>query len=395
MDHDTIGARIKRFRGPITQRELAERAEIHIDVVRKLEQGKRTGASIATLHKIARALDIDIADLVGKRYGIMSADPDSGIVAIRRALTNVDDLLDAAEEPPVTLEDARRAVDYAWGAYWNGRYELLSTVLPPGIGQLRATAHAAREADRAAAHDLLARMYWVTGCTLVHLGQTDPAFIAIRQALTAAERGDDPLLVAMLRGSVGWQLLVQGRYEEAHGVALKAAAGVAPSGNASAPNLSVYGSLVLQASVSAGRGQRTAEALDIASAAAEVADRIGGDRTDYESEFGPSQVVMQTVDINVSAERYAEALTAAKRMPDRGANLSPVGRARHLVDKAAALARLGRHQEALDMLLTAERIGGKEWLEYQTLLKQVTAELLDHDRQASLRSFAKRAGVRA
>ncbi|WP_280185466.1 MULTISPECIES: helix-turn-helix domain-containing protein [Nocardia] len=396
MDEDSIGARIKRFRGPISQREVAERAEIHVDVIRKLEQGKRNGAAIATLHKIARALDVDIADLVGKRYGVPSDDKDAGVVAIRRALTSVNDLRDTdAEEPVVSLPAARRSVDYAWGAYWNGRYELLSTILPTGITQLRATAHAAQGGDTAPAHDLLARMYWVTGCTLVHLGQADPAFIAIRSALTAAEKGDDPLLLAMLRGSVAWQLLVQGRYEEAHGVALKAAAGVEPAGDVSNEHLSVYGSLILQSAVSAGRDQRTRDALDIAGAAGEVADRIGADFRHYESDFGPSAVVMQKVDINVSSERYPEALAAAKAMPNRGAGLTPVGRARHLTDQAAALVRLGRHQEALDMLLTAERVGGQEWLKYQTLLRQVVGELLENDRRSTLRAFADRLGVRA
>lgn len=162
-----------------------------------------------------RALDVDISDLVGKRHGIPSGNPDAGIVAIRRALTPVDDLLgEIPEEHAVTHNEGSRAVDYAWGAYWAGRYELLSSILPSGLVQLRATVHAARNGMVAPANELLARMYWVTGCTLVHLGQTDPAFLAIRQALVAAEQGNDPLLLATIRGSVAWQLLVQGRYDE-------------------------------------------------------------------------------------------------------------------------------------------------------------------------------------
>ncbi|WP_040838838.1 helix-turn-helix domain-containing protein [Nocardia brevicatena] len=396
MEHDTLGQRIRRYRGKrLTQKQLAEQAGVSLDLIKKLEQEVRTGASIASLQKIARALDIDIADLVGKRYGIPSEDPDAGVVAIRRALTNVDDLIGLdSDEPPVSLREAQRAVDYAWGAYWGGRYEVLTSILPPGISQLRATAHAAQAETVAPAHELLARMYWVTGCTLVHLGQADPAFTAIRSALSAAERGNDPLLAATLRGSVAWQLLVQGRYEESHKVALKAAAGVEPTGDASNAELAVYGSLVLQGATAAGRDQNTPEALDLASVAGEVAGRIGVDTRDYECNFGPSQVVMQTVDINVSSERYSKALKAAKGMPNRGAGLTQVSQARHLLDQAAALTRTGQHQRALDMLLTAERVGGPEWVRYQTLLKQVVGELLEKDRQSSLRAFAERVGVR-
>lgn len=394
MDESSIGVRIRQFRGKaLTQRQLADQAGVSVDLVRKLEQGGRQTASIASLQKIARALDVDIADLIGKRQGVPSANPDAGIVAIRRALTPVDDLLgETEEEAAVSLDDGRRAVDYAWGAYWSGRYELLTSILPPGLTQLRATVHAARNGSVAPANELLARMYWVTGCTLVHLGQTDPAFLAIRQALSAAELGNDPLLLATIRGSVAWQLLVQGRYDESRGVALNAAATLEPSGEVTPAHLSAYGSLVLQGATAAGRAQDVHEALSLVEAASEVAERIGQDRQDYETYFGPSQVVMQTVDVNVSSERYPEALAAAKDMPANG-SLPQASRARHLADTAVALTRTGRHQRALDALLTAERVGGADWLKYQTLPRHIVSELLDHDRKVPLRAFARRIGV--
>ncbi|MET9285516.1 helix-turn-helix transcriptional regulator [Nocardia beijingensis] len=394
MDESSIGVRIRQFRGKaLTQRQLADQAGVSVDLVRKLEQGGRQTASIASLQKIARALDVDIADLIGKRQGVPSTNPDAGIVAIRRALTPVDDLLgETREEEAVSLDDGRRAVEYAWGAYWSGRYELLTSILPPNLTQLRATVHAARNGSVAPANELLARMYWVTGCTLVHLGQTDPAFLAIRQALAAAELGDDPLLLATIRGSVAWQLLVQGRYDESRGVALNAAATLEPSGDVTPTHLSAYGSLVLQGATAAGRAQDVHDALSLVQAASEVALRIGTDRQDYETYFGPSQVVMQTVDVNVSSERYPEALAAAKQMPVNG-SLPQASRARHLADTAVALTRTGRHQRALDALLTAERVGGADWLKYQTLPRHIVTELLDHDRKVPLRAFARRIGV--
>ncbi|MEV0341016.1 helix-turn-helix transcriptional regulator [Nocardia sp. NPDC050713] len=394
MDDSSIGVRIRRFRGKaLTQRQLADQAGVSVDLVRKLEQGGRQTASIASLQKLARALDVDISDLIGKRHGIPSGNPDAGIVAIRRALTPVDDLLgEVPEEEAVSLDDGRRAVDYAWGAYWAGRYELLTAILPANLTQLRATVHAARNGAVAPANELLARMCWVTGCTLVHLGQTDPAFLAIRQALTAAERGDDPLLLATIRGSVAWQLLVQGRYDESRGVALRAATELEPAGEVPPAQLSAYGSLVLQGATASGRAQDVPEALSLIEAAGEVALRIGADRQDYETYFGPSQVVMQTVDVNVSSERYSEALAAAKEMPPNS-GLPQASRARHLADTAVALTRTGQHQRALDALLNAERVGGGDWIKYQSLPRHIVSELLDHDRRVPLRAFARRIGV--
>ncbi|MEV0294469.1 helix-turn-helix domain-containing protein [Nocardia sp. NPDC050710] len=394
MDDSSIGVRIRRFRGKaLTQRQLADQAGVSVDLVRKLEQGGRQTASIASLQKLARALDVDIADLIGQRHGIPSGNPDAGIVAIRRALTPVDDLLgELPEEQAISLDDAGRAVDYAWGAYWAGRYELLTTILPSGLTQLRATVHAARNGSIAPANELMARMYWVTGCTLVHLGQTDPAFLAIRQALAAAEQGNDPLLLATIRGSIAWQLLVQGRYDESRKVALRAAANLEPAGEVSTTHLSAYGSLVLQGATAAGRAQNVPEALSLIEAAGEVALRIGSDRQDYETYFGPSQVVMQTVDVNVSSERYPEALAAASEMPSN-AGLPQASRARHLTDTAVAWSRTGQYQRALDALLNAERVGGADWIKYQSLPRHIVSELLDHDRRVPLRAFARRIGV--
>ncbi|WP_225725918.1 MULTISPECIES: helix-turn-helix domain-containing protein [unclassified Nocardia] len=396
MDDSSIGVRIRQFRGKaLTQRQLADQAGVSVDLVRKLEQGGRQTASIASLQKIARALDVDIADLIGRRHGIPSSNPDAGIVAIRRALTPVDDLLgETREETAVGHAEGSRAVEYAWGAYWAGRYELLTTILPQGLTQLRATVHAAHNGAVAAANELLARMYWVTGCTLVHLGQTDPAFMAIRHALTAAAKGDDPLLLATIRGSVAWQLLVQGRYEESHGVALTAAAALEPDGDATPAHLSAYGSLVLQGATAAGRAQRVPEALSLIETASAIALRIGVDRRDYETYFGPSQVIMQTVDVNVCAERYPEALSAAKAMPPTGGGLPQAARARHLTDTAVALTRTGQYERAFSALLDAERVGGADWIKYQTLPRHIVAELIDQDRRAPLRAFATRLGMK-
>jgi transcriptional regulator with XRE-family HTH domain len=371
MDN-AIGQQIKKFRGKaLTQQGLADKSGVSYETIRKLEQGRK-GASVATLKKLARALDVDLADLVGNRYGMPTEDPGAGVVAIREALTSVDDLIgDGPEEPPVSLTDARRAVDYAWGAYWNGRYETLTEILPPGIAQLRATAHAAQNGEVPTAYELLARMFWVTGCTLVHLGHTDPAFVAIRSALSASERGNDPLLAATLRGSVAWQLLVQGRYEESHKVALRAAASVEPVGEVSEQQL----------------------ALHIAGEAGEVASRLPGDTKWYECNFGPSQVVMQAVDINVSSERYPEALKAAKDMPNRGMGLTQVSQARHLLDRAQALTRVNKFREAQDLLLTAERVGGRDWSRYQTLMKQIVQELREQERNPALSGLAERIGA--
>jgi transcriptional regulator with XRE-family HTH domain len=392
----TIGDRIRFFRGrKMTQQDLATRAGVSVDVIRKLEQNRRTSAAIGTLHKIARGLDVDTSLLLAKGAAIPSDEPNAGVVAIRHALTSVDDLLGDVGGDALPLDEATRTVDYAWGAYWGGRYELLASVLPTALAQVRATVHGANSAERSPANDLMARLYWVTGCTLVHMGQPDPAYLAIRMALTSSQGADDPLLDATLRGSVAWQLLVQGRYDESIRISTATAASIEPRGDVPPEHLSAFGSLLITAATAAGRARRAAEARDLMQSAGEVAERLGHDRHDYETAFGPSQVIMQTVDVHVVTENYTDALDVAKRMP-KDAGLPLASSARHLADRAYALARLGHDQKALDTLLTMERMA-PDWVRYQTLPKLVVGELVEsHQRRvkaSSLFGLAHRLGV--
>lgn len=395
VDQSSIGARIRRLRGDtMTQRELAERSGVSLSLVRALEQEQRLTASISTLHRLARALDTDPGTLLGKTTNIPGT-PETGVMAIRRALTPVDDLLGEPVLDGDALEtrEARRLVEYGWGLYWSGRYDMLTALLPSALLQLRATAHAAPRLDQAGASESLARGYWLAACSLVHLGQQEAAWLAIRHALDAARGGADALLDAVLRGSVAWQLLVQGRYGEAERVAVKAAEAIEPGQGVSPGHLSVYGSLLLSGATSAGRDGNGIRARELLDEAAVMADRNGVDRTDYESPFGPAQVTMQRVDVAVVTEEYGQAVELAEEMP-RDAALPLAARARHLTDVAFALAHTGQVQRARDALLTVEQMA-PAWIKYQTLPRQVAAELVRRDHDSTLRSLARRLGVTA
>jgi len=395
MGAPTIGARIKALRGnTMTQRELADRAGVSVSLVRALEQEQRTTASVATVHKLARALDVDITQLLSKTTSLPGvSSPEAGVMAVRRALTPVDDLLGeiVLDCEPVDLNEARRLVDYGWGLYWSGQYDQLSAMLPAALPQLRATAHAASADHKADAHELLARGYWLTASSLVHLGQQEAAWLSIRQALTAAQAGADELLDAVLRGSVSWQLLVQGRYEEAAAVAARSAEKIQPGRNVQPAHLSVYGALMISAATAAGRGGHAARAQGLLNEAWETATRNGVDRTDYETPFGPSQVTMQRVDVAVVTEEYGQAVAVAKTMP-RDAGLPLAARARHLTDVAYALAHTGQVRSSRNALLTVEAMA-PDWIRYQTLPRLVAAELVRRDRDSTLRALARRLGV--
>src|SRR6266508_1978749 len=91
----TIGERIRQLRlqrdPQMTQRELAERAGVSVDLISKLEQGRKQTALLVSLHKIARALDVDASMLLARpsRIDVTDDAQDHGVLAIRRAITAV------------------------------------------------------------------------------------------------------------------------------------------------------------------------------------------------------------------------------------------------------------------------------------------------------------------
>jgi transcriptional regulator with XRE-family HTH domain len=390
----TIGERIKRLRhgAGMTQDDLAAAAGVSTDLIRRLEQGRRHTASIGSLHRIAAALDVDLGELLG-RESMPDAAPDAGVVALREAVTDLTDLLGDVEGEPLSLRDAKRSVTYLWGAYWSGKHEYLIGLIPQTLTGLSATLHAAEGATRPKAAANLAGGYWVAASILTHLRYPDAAFMALRHAVDLAISSDDALLAAALKSSVSWQLLEGGRFAEAERLAVRTAENMEPCGDTPLADLSVYGTLLIRAATAAARADRSAIAADFLASAGEVAQRLGCNRIDYEQPFGPSQITMQTVDVNVVTKNYSAALDAASQMPpDHGLPL--VAHCRHLTDRACAHANLGQQEQALALLLTIEGMS-PDWIRHQTLARAVVQDLLTAERRRStpLRQLAKRIGV--
>ena len=86
-----------------------------------------------------------------------------------KAVADVADLLGDVDGEPLSLRDAQRSVSYLWGAYWSGKYEELTGLIPQALIGLRALLHTANTTTRAQAAEQLAWGYWVAGSTLIHL----------------------------------------------------------------------------------------------------------------------------------------------------------------------------------------------------------------------------------
>ena len=70
----------------LSQAELAELADVSIDLVAKLEQGARQSARLSSLTKLAQALDVPLSELLDKRPRMEPSPQTGSLLAVRDVL---------------------------------------------------------------------------------------------------------------------------------------------------------------------------------------------------------------------------------------------------------------------------------------------------------------------
>ncbi|WP_327189324.1 helix-turn-helix transcriptional regulator [Streptomyces xinghaiensis] len=399
----SIGDRIRALREfrDVTQEELAARAEVHVDTIRKLEQGQRQSARLTTLRAIAAALDTELERLLGSPTvtAHQSDDATGGLLALRDAIQDVTALpgvsIDEVDEDPPRADVWADAVGEATSLYWRGAYSTLADQLPHLLRDGRAAARetAGPEASRVWAR--LALAYQLAACLAAQAGHTAWAFQAVKAQLEAAERASDPLMSGMGVSTLSWILLRQGRWEEAQRVAERKAEDLEPAfRKANRAQLAVYGNLLLAAATPAARRGRRSEAEELLNVAESAAVRSRPVRL-YGTAFSRVDVQTQQVNIALAGEdnQPDKALALAERV-DLSAISRPVHSAAHRVDVAQAQYQTGNGDGALATLLDVER-EQPEWIRYQTLAAATVREMLEAERRRNtpLRGLAARLGV--
>ncbi|GAA2603572.1 helix-turn-helix transcriptional regulator [Streptomyces axinellae] len=383
----TIGDRLGRLRERrgLTQEQLAARAGVSVDVVRKLEQNRRLTARMATLNALAQALDVEVSVLVGAP-AVFEPSPEGreepSLLLLRQAVSPVSDLLGEDDDPedPPTIGALRAALRSTEHIRREGRVGQVGAVLPQLIRDARAAVRQHTGADRAAANAVLAEAYQIAATTLTALGKEDAAFTAIERATVAARSSDDPHLETVGASTLSWILTKQGRLQDAARVALATADSAEPGFRSPPLALSLWGILMLRAAtatVRQGEAQydRVEELLRMASAAAAG---LGTDRLDYATPFGPANAGVARVNFLVEMGKSAEAIEAARAVP-RLETLPPTWRARFHVDRAQAHADIDQGGRAAGALLQAEH-DAPEWMRYHGTARRLVAELRSRER---------------
>ncbi|WP_308114511.1 helix-turn-helix transcriptional regulator [Streptomyces sp. ISL-12] len=382
----SIGDRVARLRvrRKLTQEGLAEHAGLSVDIVRKLEQGVRQTARLATINALARALDVEPSALLGQpaTFEVRGEEDPPSVLALRQAVSPVSDLIgeeEAEPEEPPAIAQLRNSLRSTERIRREGRLGEIGALLPQLIRDAKDAARSHSGTDAAAAHSVLAEAYQVAATTFTALGKEDAAFTALERSMAAVARADDPHLESVGYSSLAWVLTKQGRLADAERVALSAAERIEPGFRSHPLELALWGVLLLRAATAAVRLERRDAVRELLSMARAAAARIGVDRLDYATPFGPTNVGVAEVNFLVEMGDTSEALRAARAVTGL-ASLPPTWRARFHVDRALAHADLNRDGGALQALLAAER-AAPEWMRYHSTSRRLVTDLRNRERR--------------
>ncbi len=357
-----------------------------MDTVRKLEQNQRMTARMSTLNKFARALDVETSVLLGAPRVLEASngtEPPS-LLALRQAVTPLSDFPGVGEPgdlPAPTIAQLRDSIRSTERIRRQGELTKITALLPTLLADARAAVRECTGEDRAAAYAVLAEAYQVAATTLTAFGKEDAAYTALERSMAAAQWSDDPRLEIIGVSSLSWIFSKQGRLADAENVAVRMAERIEPGFRSAPIDLSLWGILLLRGASAAVRAERTDTAEDLLSLATAAAARIGVDRLDYATPFGPTNAGVAAVNAWVDMGKPDKALNRAKRIADV-ASLPPTWRARHYLDCALANAEMNRDLAATRALLAAERTA-PEWMRYHSTSRHLVAELRERERRRS------------
>lgn len=160
--------------------------------------------------------------------------------------------------------------------------------------------------------------------------------------------------------------------------AAQAIAGLAEQGDP--PAVAVHGALHLQLAVAAARSNDAEAAYGYLETARRAGARLGADRNDYNTEFGPTNVLLHETAVAVELGDAGRALRVAAEVdPTR---LSPERQARLLIDVAQAHAQLRQPEAVVAALGEAMRIA-PEQIETHSRVRELVADLQRGDYRAS------------
>ncbi|MFH8342868.1 helix-turn-helix domain-containing protein [Streptomyces sp. AM6-12] len=309
-----IGDRIRHYRGGRRQDAVAGLVGISPDYLSQIERGLKV-PSLPILYALAQELGVPAAALLSERPPVEEEAAGTAEAAVGRALLGYGPARSAA---PIATAVLRDRVEAAWTSWQTSgaRFTEAAETLPDLVADVEHAARAARAgtdvAERRAVLRAAADLYCLLRSYLRRTGRVDLATLAADRALRAAEDADDPLRIAAAQWNLGHVLLAAGQPAEAEELALRAAEQVAAAQIPDVKRAAMGGALQLVAVVGAARRRRWWEARQrLKEHAAPVARRVPDNSNVGWTVFGPTNVALHALSIDMEAGDTGEALHTA------------------------------------------------------------------------------------
>lgn len=339
--------------------------------VDKVESGERALLRLPMLERVAEVLNISVQTLTEDRENAPPSSPcldTFEVTEIRHALQRYQAISTVHRQPsqdgPPPLPRLQQQVTYAWLSFQNARYPVLGQVIPSLLraAQDAAIYWSAQDDDGLQARTLLSQAYQVTASTLWKLKEIDLAWLAAERGLIVAEHTGDSLLISDAVRRVAQGLMNAGQPAESLQLLYADANRLEPAlGTASEEYLSLYGMLFLMGSAVAARDGQVRLAKELLTEGEAVSMRLGEDRNERYTAFGPTNVQLHRVSALVETGDGGVAVEVATRVnPDGLARLPRERRANFLIDAARGWFQAGNHEQAVNTLLDAEALAANE-----------------------------------
>ncbi|MFI6588343.1 helix-turn-helix domain-containing protein [Embleya sp. NPDC050493] len=334
-DEPPIGERVRshRLRQGRTQAAVAGLAGIAEDYLSQIERGHRT-PTVAVLRALARELGVPVSALLGERHPTAPDRIRAGLGAVEHALVGITPPAPPAETPD--LPGLRDRVEHAWRTYQTSptRFTDTATLLPPLITDteqaLRTLLAPGEQDHRREAHRIAADLYTLLRTWCKRTGRPDLSLLAADRARRSAHDADDPLRIAAADWNLGHVLLNDGEPEAAETVARHAAATLGPW-REHRERAAMYGALHLVVAVALARRRMWWHAREVIRDHAHPAAGVSGEGNIHHTVFGPSNVQLHRVSIEMESGEAATALRLARDV-DPYALPSVERRATHLLE---------------------------------------------------------------
>jgi transcriptional regulator with XRE-family HTH domain len=371
-------AHVREMRG-LTQEELAEAASVGVDTISRIERGRRSTVRPDTISKLARALRVPEEMLRGVQPP-SNAYPN--LRELRRAITATDEipgLADFVENTEVaSLDQLALSAHDAWRQYVDGRHDHLLDDLPNLLVDARRFVHASRGDNKAAGQRILSTAYRLGAGLAGRFQLDDLAWISADRALKSARHSDNPdVQTAISLRYLAWTLVRQGRNDQAEQIAVRAAEHIEPRAPRRDPiRAAVFGNLLFNgaaAAVRSGNGERAADLMGSAQAAAE---QSGRDTASEAAIFGPRVTAIQAVENAWRLGDPETALRLAEDVPGSADKVPPFWEAGHHLHVAAAATELRRDRQALVHLSQACALA-PDWVRHQPVGARTAWTLVD------------------